>query len=75
VWVADKFSTYKIMGTDMAGAAIHGAGGFPLRTIIRGGIVGPSEADVTVTSVAEEPFQPELFDPPPDYKERSIPGN
>ncbi len=77
VWPTDQFSTYKIIGVGAGrcvGAAIHGAG-FPLRTIIRGGMVGPNELDVTVTSVAEEPFQPELFDPPPDYKERSIPGN
>jgi hypothetical protein len=76
VWVADQFSAYtNKMGSDMAGAAMQGAGGFPLRTVVRGRIVGPYEIDVTVTSVAEEPFQPELFEPPPDYTERSTPGN
>jgi hypothetical protein len=46
-----------------------------LRTVVRGGIVGTNEVDVTVTSVADEPFQAELFDPPLEYTERRIGGN
>ena len=74
LWLTDAFSDYKIAGIGQLGAATRPRG-FPLRSVLRGGIIGPNEVDVTVTSVAEEPFQPELFDPPPDYKERPIPRN
>jgi hypothetical protein len=76
VWLTtDQFQGYaaNVAGGGPAGISLYDTAsmpaGFPMKSVIRGGYFGAAEIQLTVTSIAEEPVQPALFAPPPDYRE------
>jgi hypothetical protein len=84
LWLADQLADYDFtvgqpdfLGTILSGGALVSIGrprGFLMKCVVRGGMIGANEFTMTVTSIQEEPLQPDLFEPPPGYVERKIGG-
>lgn len=79
VWTTDRYKQYltpglrPIMGLAVIGLETVGEGGFVLRQVLHGAMLGDSELESRVTSLSEEALPESLFAIPPGYKEVPAP--
>jgi hypothetical protein len=79
IWLTDQFARYQstLAANDQLAGLLSDSkrpNGFIMRATVRGGVFGHYEVDRTITSIAEVPSRPELFEIASDYKEAPMPS-